>query len=235
MPGRTPTMVANANLDAIEKAIGHSFADRGLLAQALSHRSSGPDNNERLEFLGDAALGLVIAEWLFDEYPADPESELTLRRAHLVRRKTLAAIAREIDIGSNVRLGAGERASGGHRRESILADTVEAILGAVLKDGGIEGVRRVVTSLFAGRLGDIDSATVKDPKTRLQEWLQARGHALPLYTVVTQTGDAHAPSFRVQCAIEALDVRVEGTAGSRRDAEKAAAREALVFIGADRS
>ncbi len=226
-------MVANVDQDALEKAIGYRFADRGLLEQALSHRSSGRTNNERLEFLGDAALGFVVAERLFDEFPDDPESMLTLQRAHLVRRKTLAAIARKIDLGSRIKLGAGERASGGHRRESILADALEAILGAILKDGGVGAVRRAVEHLFADRIDDIANATVKDPKTRLQEWLQGRGHTLPAYTVLEQTGDAHAPSFRVECRIDALDVRVEAVAGSRREAEKNAARTALVKIGAD--
>lgn len=212
---------------ALERVIGHSFADPKLLSQALSHRSHGSNNNERLEFLGDAALGFIVAEWLYDLYPQATESELTLMRASLVRRRSLAAVARQIDLGRFLLLGPGERSSGGHHRESILADALEAVLGAVLKDGGVVAAVAVLRTLFADRIGSIDPSGAKDPKTRLQEWLQARGHELPRYEVIAQQGDAHAPSFRVACAVDSISLAVEAEGGSRRDAEKAAARIAL--------
>jgi ribonuclease-3 len=225
-------MASLSDLNALEQSIGYSFSDRELLTLALSHRSYGAINNERLEFLGDAALGFVVADWLYEKYPGAKESELTLMRASLVRRRTLAAVARHINLGSHLRLGAGERSSGGHRRESILADALEALLGAAFKDGGLPAVNTVIARLFADRLGTVDPTGRKDPKTQVQEWLQGRGYDLPRYEVVEQSGDAHAPSFRVACVVGALSLRIEAVAGSRRDAEKAAAREVLAQIEA---
>ncbi len=227
-------MGALSEQSALEKLIGHRFADPKLLTLALSHRSHGALNNERLEFLGDATLGFVVADWLYDTFPRAKESELTLMRASLVRKRTLASVARQIDLGRFLLLGQGERSSGGHRRESILADGMEAIIGAVLKDGGIAAASGVLRKLFADRVAAIDPSGGKDPKTRVQEWLQARGHELPRYEVLEQTGDAHAPSFRVACHIEELQIAVEAVGSSRREAEKAAAREALAVIEARR-
>jgi ribonuclease-3 len=218
--------------EGLERVLGYAFVEPELLVQALTHRSHGNVNNERLEFLGDAALGHVVSEWLYGGFPAAPESDLTLMRAGLVRRTTLAAIAREIDLGAHVRLGSGERRSGGHRRESILADALEAVLGAVLLDGGIEALRAVVVRLFGSHLATVADSPRKDAKTLLQEWLQARGRELPRYTLVRQTGDSHAPRFHVACRIDDLGVEGDGEGGSRREAEQAAAQCALSRLGA---
>ena len=184
-------------------------------------------NNERLEFLGDAVLGYVVSEWLYHDFPAARESDLTLLRASLVQRTTLSVVARELDVGADVRLGAGERASGGHRRESILADTLEAIFGGIALDSGIEPARAVIQRLFAAHRPTTGTAIAKDAKTELQEWLQGRGIELPQYRVATQSGDAHAPHFVVVCALPSLGVEASGEGGSRREAEKASARAAL--------
>ena len=194
---------------------------------ALTHRSHGSQNNERLEFLGDAVLGYVVSEWLFRDFTSARESDLTLMRASLVQRRTLSIVARELDLGAEVRLGAGERASGGHARESILADTFEAIVGSILLDAGIEAARAVIERLFAAHRSDVGATLAKDAKTELQEWLQARGFDLPRYRVAVQSGDAHAPRFEVVCSVAALGVEASGEGGNRRDAEKASARLAL--------
>ena len=193
----------------------------------MTHRSHGSANNERLEFLGDAVLGYVVSEWLFRDFPAAQESDLTLMRASLVQRTQLAIVARELDLGAEVRLGAGERASGGHRRESILADTLEAIVGGIALDSGIESARAVIERLFAAHRPNAGATVAKDAKTELQEWLQGRGHELPQYRVAAQSGDAHAPRFVVTCAVAALGIETNGEGGSRREAEKASARLAL--------
>lgn len=213
--------------ERLERVIGHTFADPDLLELALTHRSSGTLNNERLEFLGDAALGHVVSELLFRDFPRASESDLTLMRANLVRRSMLAAVARDIDLGTELRLGTGERRSGGHRRDSILADALEALFGAVLLDAGIDALRAVVERLFTVHLRDIDRAISKDAKTLLQEWLQARGLELPQYRVRGQSGDAHAPRFDVVCRVDAFALEAGADGGSRREAEQNAARSVL--------
>jgi ribonuclease-3 len=219
--------VALGGRERLERALGYTFADPALFELALTHRSHGSRNNERLEFLGDAALGHVVAEWLFRAFPRASESELTLMRADLVRRATLAVVAREIDLGADVRLGSGERRSGGHRRESILADALEALLGAVLLDGGMDALRAVVARLFGAHLDKAGVDVRKDAKTLLQETLQARGLDLPKYEICGKSGDAHAPVFEVLCHVEGLGIAERAHGSSRREAEQGAARAAL--------
>jgi ribonuclease III len=215
------------SLDALERRLGYRFADKALLIRALTHRSAGDANNERLEFLGDAGLGFAIAEWLWRRFPDASEHALTLMRASLVKRPSLAQLAREIDLGEYLRLGVGERRSGGHHRESILADALEAVLGAVLQDGGHSALQTVVQTLFATRIDSIDPRLARDGKTRLQEFVQARRLPPPAYRVTARSGDEHEPEFHVECRIDGLGIVTEGRGGSRREAEQAAARAAL--------
>ena len=222
------------SLEHLERRLGHCFADRNLLDLALTHRSAGDANNERLEFLGDAALGFVVAEWLWRLFPASSEHALTLMRASLVKRASLARVAREIDLGEYLRLGTGERKSGGHHRESILADSLEAIIGAVLLDGGYEAARGMVRSLFARHVDAVDAQMERDNKTQLQERAQARRLPPPEYRVTSRSGNEHLPEFIVECRIAGLDVVTQGQGGNRRDAEQAAARAALdVLVRSD--
>ncbi len=216
----------------LERRLQYSFADRNLLMLALTHRSQGEPNNERLEFLGDAALGFIVGDALFEAFPDAREHALTVMRASLVKRAALVKVAHEIELGEFLRLGSGERRSGGHQRESILADTLEALLGAVLKDGGYDAVRGVITTLFGADLRAADASRARDSKTMLQERLQARHVALPRYTVTAQHGDAHAPQFEVACRIEALSLVTQGSGSTRRDAEKCAAAAALQALDA---
>jgi ribonuclease-3 len=215
--------------ESLAESLGYRFDDLALLQRALTHRSSGKNNNERLEFLGDAILGCVIAAELYSLYPKSREGELSRLRANLVRRESLAGLAQSLDIGSYLRLGSGERKSGGHRRNSILADGLEAVLGAVYLDGGFEPCRDCILALFADRLSDLtDVSELKDPKTRLQEFLQSRQQSLPEYTVVETTGDAHDQRFRVQCRISDDGTPfTEGVARNRRNAEQKAAAQML--------
>jgi ribonuclease-3 len=206
----------------------YTFDDAGLLAQALTHRSCGNPHNERLEFLGDALLNFTIAALLFRRRPEAAEGDLSRMRARLVRDRTLAEIARELDLGDAIRLGPGELKSGGYLRESILADALEAIFGAALLDGGVEAARRLVEDVVGPRIETLPAPELlKDPKTRLQEWLQGRGLPLPAYTVVDEQGADHRRQFTVECAVDPLEQAVRAAAGSRRKAEQAAARGAL--------
>jgi len=205
--------------------IDYRFRDPGLLRQALTHRSCGPGHYERLEFLGDSLLSLVISEQLFLRRPHAPEGDLSRLRSRLVRDVTLASIARELELGEHLRLGAGELRSGGFLRESILADVFEAIVGAILLDGGFSEARRVVCEVFEARLESLPEAdTLKDPKTRLQELLQAHGHDLPEYEVIEESGADHAKCFRVECRAGELTTPATAEAASRRKAEQAAAK-----------
>ncbi len=218
------------SLEHLERRLGHCFADRNLLDLALTHRSVGDTNNERLEFLGDAALGFVVAEWLWRLFPEASEHSLTLMRASLVKRASLARVAREIDLGEYLRLGMGERRNGGHHRESILADTLEAVIGAVLLDGGYEAARALVRTLFARHVEAVDAQMARDSKTQLQERAQARRLPPPEYRVTSRSGDEHLPEFFVECRIAGLGVVTQGQGGSRRDAEQVAARAALDLL-----
>ena len=210
----------------------YRFRDPALLETALTHRSAGTRNNERMEFLGDAVLGYLISAELYARFPKATEGELSRLRASLVRGETLADIATQLDLGEHLILGPGEMKSGGFRRRSILADAFEALIGAIYLDSDMDTVRKVVLPLFASRIAKCDPARVsKDPKTRLQEYLQARGAPLPEYTVQAITGKAHNQTFEVACHIEGLAEQPVGTGSSRRAAEQAAAELALELLG----
>ena len=209
-------------------ALDHAFADPELLRQALTHRSYGAPNNERLEFVGDAVLNCVVALALFARFPDVAEGDLSRSRAHLVNRDTLAQVARRVGLGGAIRLGEGELRSGGSARASILADAMEAVFGAVFLDGGYEAARRAIESAYAELLRDADPSVLgKDPKTRLQEWLQGRRLAVPEYAIVATTGEAHAQRFTVECRIPDLAIVAQGSGASRRAAEQDAAERAL--------
>ncbi|HVA55787.1 MAG TPA: ribonuclease III [Gammaproteobacteria bacterium] len=213
------------SLQQLASKLSYRFRDPQLFWQALTHRSSGGKNNERLEFLGDALLNTVISSELFKRHTEFDEGALTRLRASLVNQEALAAVANDIDLGESLRLGPGEFKSGGQRRSSILADALEALLGAVYIDNGFDSVRHVVLHLFDNRLSNLVSSEVlKDCKTQLQEALQARFLPLPVYTVETMSGQAHQQVFEVSCSVESLGICARGTAGSRRAAEQEAAR-----------
>ncbi len=208
--------------------LGYEFADPGLLERSLTHRSAGSTNNERLEFLGDALLGFVIAEELYRRWPDLDEGELSRLRANLVNRDSLAALAQGLGLGEHLKLGPGEMKSGGHRRKSILADALEALIGSVYVDGGVEAGIAFVKALFRARLETLPPVEqLKDPKTRLQEFLQGRGLALPEYALVEVTGKAHDQRFEIRCQVDALGVAISATGTSRRKAEQAAAKSVL--------
>ena len=217
----------------LEATLGHSFADRNLLQQALTHRSAGSRNNERLEFLGDAILGGVIAAELYRRYPQAKEGELSRLRANLVRRESLAEIAQLLELGQYLNLGGGERKSGGHRRDSILSDTLEALIGAIFLDSDFSVCQRSILGLFANRLESLsDVAFLKDAKTRLQELLQSRHIPLPEYIVTEVTGEAHAQFFKVECVVDGIEIPGRGQGSSRRHAEQYAAEDMLSRLDA---
>lgn len=217
--------------DALCDRLGHRFSDPALLSDALTHRSARGQHNERLEFLGDAVLALVIADALYRRHDKSPEGDLSRLRAALVCGPSLADIARELEVGELLVLGAGEMKSGGHRRDSTLGDAVEALIGAVYLDAGFEAARDTVLRIFASRLeSPPDPASLKDPKTRLQELLQARGLPLPVYTVIDESGEPHQRTFRVSCVSAEPPVAREGEALSRRAAEQAAAERVLEVL-----
>jgi ribonuclease-3 len=215
------------------RGFAHRFSDPLLLQTALTHRSAGRPNNERFEFLGDAVLGLLVAELLHARHERASEGELTRLRAALVREESLAAIARELSLGEALRLGPGELRSGGHRRESILADAFEALLAAVYLDAGLDACRAALLPLLEPRLAALaDGVQTKDPKTRLQEWLQGKGLALPHYSLVETVGDDHRKTFFVRCAADSIGIDCVGEGGSRRAAEAHAASLVLERIEA---
>lgn len=215
-------------LDTLCRHLGYQFADPQLLETALTHRSVGSHNNERLEFLGDAVLSFVISAELYRRFDDVNEGTLSRLRASLVKGDTLALIARDLHLGDYLNLGSGELKSGGYRRDSILADAVEAILGAVYLDGGIDRARQLILELYDERFDAVQpAADLKDPKTRLQEFLQGRRLPLPTYTVTSMDGEAHDQTFTVSCAVEGLDQPTVASAASRKKAEQAAAELAL--------
>lgn len=216
---------------ALCKQLQITFNESDLLLQALTHRSADPKNNERLEYLGDAILSFIIAEELFNRFPQVKEGKLSRLRASLVKGETLAELARELKLGDVLILGPGELKSGGFRRESILADAVEAILGALYLDGGLDPVKSLIIRLYQERLDNIDvTETVKDPKTRLQELLQSRKQPLPLYSVKEVKTDKKQPVFEASCQVTLLDKVVVAQGSSHRKAEKKAAERALTLI-----
>jgi len=205
-------------------ALGHAFRRPELLRQALTHRSFGADQNERLEFIGDSILNCVIAVALYQRFPQMTEGELSRLRANLVNKDTLHRIALANDLGAAIRLGEGETRSGGASRPSILADALEAVFGAIFLDAGFEAARAAIQGVFERGLAEIDPADPgKDPKTRLQELLQARRLPVPEYSIVTVKGEAHSQMFEVVCRIPALGIAATGAGASRRSAEQAAA------------
>jgi len=219
--------------DAFRRQLAYTFRERELLRQALTHRSFGTPHNERLEFVGDAVLNCVVALTLFERFPALPEGELSRVRANLVNKDTLARVAERIGVGGQIRLGEGELQSGGAQRPSILADALEAVFGAVFLDGGFAAARSVIDACYAGVLRDIDPASLgKDPKTRLQEWLQARKLPVPEYAVTGVAGEAHAQRFLVECRIPSLELIGTGEGASRRVAEQVAAEVLLDKVAA---
>ena len=221
-------MSTTADPGALESAIGYRFSERSLLSQALAHRSTGRHNNERLEFLGDSILNHLVAEHLYRSFPRAREGALSRMRAEMVKGETLAAVARELSLGDYLALGPGEMKSGGRHRDSILADALEAVTGAILVDGGIDACRRCVLAMLGERLQSLKDVDLdKDPKTRLQEFLQARGLPLPDYELLDVGGSDHEQEFRVSCRLLKPQSSAEGTGRSIRRAEQAAARNAL--------
>ena len=215
----------------LQNAIGHVFSRADLLAQALTHRSHGTPHNERLEFLGDSVLNCVIAAELFERFGKLPEGDLSRLRAQLVRQEALHQLAQTLALGDYLRLGEGELKSGGFARPSILADAFEALIGAVFLDDGFLAARRTIVLLYEPLLADLDpNALAKDPKTLLQELLQARRIALPQYSVVAARGAAHSQNFEVECLVPELSLRTTGSGSSRRSAEQEAALRAFEKI-----
>jgi ribonuclease-3 len=228
---------AKSGADALEAwALGtfsHTFADPRLCRQALTHRSAGGEHNERLEFLGDSVLNCSVARLLYDAHPDADEGALSRLRATLVSGETLGRIAGEVGLGEHLRLGAGEMKSGGFRRASILADALEAMVGAIFLDSDFDAASAAVKRMVGARLAELPEAeSLKDAKTRLQEILQARGLALPIYTLTATTGDPHAQSFAVTCEVPAFGLTAAGEGVSRRRAEQMAARKALELLPA---
>jgi ribonuclease-3 len=208
--------------------IDYRFSDPQLLREALTHRSLGKANYERLEFLGDSVLNLVISSLLYDRHPESQEGDLSRMRARLVRGGSLSELAAGLGLGKQLKLGEGELKSGGFRRASILADTLEAVLGGIFLDGGYDAARQVIVSLFEPLIDRLPAAEdLKDAKTRLQEWLQARGRPLPEYVLEREEGADHAKMFFVTCRLPDSGVAIDGCGRSRRKAEQTAAAAAL--------
>lgn len=215
----------------LSKRLTYTFVDKNLLTQALTHRSYAAQNNERLEYLGDGALNFIIANQLYQRFQNLAEGDLSRLRAQLVKEATISEIAFSLNIGDALKLGEGELKSAGWRRPSILADALEAIIGAVYLDGGFAAAEAFVLELYAEKLNTIDPKIIdKDPKSLLQEWLQGKKIAVPEYAVVQTSGEAHAQVFIVECFIQKLDIRTVGEGSSRRIAEQQAAQLALVAL-----
>jgi ribonuclease III len=215
----------------VQAAFGYAFAEPALCHSALTHRSAGSDHNERLEFLGDSVLNCSVARLLYDAHPDADEGALSRLRATLVSGDTLAEVALKLGLGEHLRLGPGELKSGGFRRASILADTLEAILGAIFLDSGFDAAAAAVKRILGARLSTLPAADLlKDPKTRLQEALQARGLALPIYVLTAVTGDPHDQTFTVSCEVPIFAVSAVGEGGSRRRAEQLAAAKLLELL-----
>ncbi len=217
----------------VSKRIGYEFRQPALLLQALRHRSAGAPHNERLEFLGDSLVNLMVAESLFSYWPKADEGALTRARASLVRESSLAAIARQLDIGENIELGTGEMKTGGHRRDSILADTLEAVIAAIYLDSNFETCRTTVLPWFEQQIRDVQPGKIeKDAKTRLQEWLQAKQLARPDYQLIESRGEDHARIFIVRCSTNEPDMHEQAEGSSLRLAEMAAAEKMMVKLEA---
>ena len=220
-----------SNVAELQRRLGHVFDDPALLTLALSHRSFAGTNNERMEFLGDAVLGLVVTDYLYRQFPGAREGELSRMRSHIVRGESLAMVAKNLQLGSDILLGPGEMKSGGHRRDSILGDTVEALLGAVYLDQGLEAATDRIYDWFQSLFETaVEVKPLKDSKTTLQEWLQQRGKSLPDYKLVDTGGEAHSRLFTVSCKIAAVEQEMTATATSRRRAEQMVAEQLLIEL-----
>jgi len=218
-------------LDDFCEVLGYSFTDASLLSQALTHRSANASNNERLEYLGDAILNFSLTYELYSRFPKATEGELSRMRASLVKGETVASLAQDLNLGQHIELGLGERRSGGQRRSSILADAMEAVLGAALLDSDSETCKNLIIRLYQSRIDALPSPEeLKDPKTRLQEYLQARGLALPKYNLIQTSGASHAQQFVIECRISLFDDTTVGEGSSRRKAEQDAAQKSLTRI-----
>jgi len=223
------------HIEKISQIFDYRFKNEELLQLALTHRSMGAKNNERLEFLGDSILGMVISNELFNRFPNEKEGVLTRLRSSLVKGETLSEIALELNLGEYIKLGSGELKSGGYRRASTLADVVEAIIGAIYLDScvesGIKKIEKIILTIFDSRINNCKpNAVLKDPKTRLQEYLQSKNLQLPIYSVVSISGQEHLQTFKVSCSIAGFSNHVIATGSSRRKAEQAAAEKALVSL-----
>jgi ribonuclease-3 len=219
------------SLTELAVALEHEFVDEALLRNALTHRSVSSNNNERLEFLGDSVLNFIIAAELFQRYPDAAEGDLSRLRASLVNKDSLAEVSSRINLGSWLYLGSGELKSGGFRRKSILADALEAIFGAVYLDAGFKATRKLILRLYQPFFDNpVDPEALKDPKTRLQEWLQARKQPLPFYELVDASGKPHEQVFTIRCVVEGFEREVLGKGKSRRKAEQQAAENALQLL-----
>lgn len=224
----------SSDLSRLERKLGYHFKDQDLMILALTHRSFAGRNNERLEFLGDAILNFVAGEALFERFPQAREGQLSRLRARLVKGETLAVLARGFELGDYLRLGSGELKSGGFRRESILADALEALIGAIYLDAGMDAARERVLAWLVSELDGLTLVdTNKDPKTRLQEFLQSRACELPRYEVVDIQGEPHCRTFMVECQVALLNEKTLGQGGSRRIAEQVAAAAALIALGVE--
>ncbi|MFK5913083.1 MAG: ribonuclease III [Woeseiaceae bacterium] len=226
--------MANSQLDKVSQLFNYEFSDKALLDLALTHRSMGSRNNERLEFLGDSILGMVISQELFKRFPNEKEGVLTRLRSNLVKGDTLSEIAVELNLGDFLKLGSGELKSGGYRRASTLADVVEAIIGAIYLDSKNKGfsiIEKIILDVFQQRLNDSEpSSLLKDPKTRLQEYLQAKNLPLPVYNIESVTGKEHQQTFEISCSIKGFTNKSVAKGASRRKAEQASAEKALASI-----
>lgn len=221
------TLSLKPKLANLERSIAYQFRDRELLVQALTHRSYGATNNERLEFIGDGLVNAVVAQLLYSAHPDLDEGSLSRLRSKLVSRDGLSVIAKRFDLGPLMQLGAGERKSGGRHRDSILADAVEAIAGAILMDTDFGRASEIVSAWFHDDVASLDTSSTRDAKTLLQEWLQGKGYSLPTYSVVSVSGEDHNQQFEVSCHTEVGDLVSYGRASSRKKAEQAAAAELL--------
>ena len=215
-------------LDGLLRSIAHDFGDIRLLQLALTHRSKNSNNYERLEFLGDSILGFVVADWLYENFPNLAEGKLSRMRSSLVRKETLATVARSLKLSDYLILGEGELKSGGFNRDSILADTVESIIGALYLDAGFERAKKFIYQNFETQFRGIsEQSTFKDAKSKLQEAMQKQGFELPCYKIIDTLGEQHAQQFTVECVLTKLDIQSHATAASRRGAEQAAAEQVL--------
>ena len=225
-------MTGGSQADKLAARLGYVPRDRDLFVIALTHRSADGPNNERLEFLGDSVLNLLLSERLYREFPTASEGDLSRLRARLVSEEPLAEVATQMQLGELLFLGSGELKTGGFRRQSILADAFEALCGALFLDGGLEAVRATLAPMFEARIGALpEPSTLKDAKTRLQEHLQANGWPLPVYAVKRTSGEPHAQIFLVSCAVAHVPIETEGEGPSRRRAEQVAAQAALQALG----